>query len=130
MATHVDALRLRRVFGRDLWDVPTPAGPDGWSMVRRDHTGSIIVTCAAHEYRDGTGDVREYVHASIAWEDRDPTYAELVQLHRAVWGKTGWAFQVFAPTSDHVNIHSHALHLWGRLDGTRMHPNFGMHGTI
>jgi hypothetical protein len=130
MAGNVDGLRLRRTFGRHLWEPPTPAGPDGWCMVRRDRSGSVIVTCAPHELQDGTGDVREYVHASIAWADRDPTYADLVRLHRAVWGETGWAVLVFAPAADHVNIHEHALHLFGRLDGSRMHPDFGRYGTI
>jgi hypothetical protein len=37
---------------------------------------------------------------------------------------------VFAPPSEHVNIHDHALHLWGRLDGARVLPDFGRFGTI
>jgi hypothetical protein len=42
----------------------------------------------------------------------------------------GWSYQVFAPPSQHVNIHEHALHLWGRVDGTNVLPSFGVLGTI
>jgi hypothetical protein len=31
---------------------------------------------------------------------------------------------VFAPPTDHVNIHEYALHLFGRLDGTPALPDF------
>jgi site-specific DNA-cytosine methylase len=41
----------------------------------------------------------------------------------------GWAFQVFAPPSDHVNI-AQVLHVWGRADGARIHPDFAWMGAI
>ena len=59
-----------------------------------------------------------------------PTYEDLSLLHYAVWGEEGWAFQVFSPAVEHINIHGRALHLWGAADGRRMHPNFGFAGTI
>jgi hypothetical protein len=123
LGTSIDALRLRAVMGRDAWAAPTPFGPDGWVMHRWDRTGSVIVTCAN---LDGV----EWLHASIAEQDNLPTYYDLVRLHHAVWGTRGFAFQVFAPATRHVNIHEHALHLWGRLDGTSPLPDFGMYGTI
>jgi hypothetical protein len=123
LGTSIDALRLRAVMGRDAWAVPEPFGSDGWVMARRDGAGSVIVTCASV---DGA----EWLHASIAGRDRLPTYHDLVRLHHAVWGTRGYAFQVFAPTKRHVNIHEHALHLWGRLDGVSPLPDFGMYGTI
>ena len=42
----------------------------------------------------------------------------------------GFAYQVFAPPTRHVNIHEHALHLWGRVDGKSITPDFGAFGTI
>lgn len=50
--------------------------------------------------------------------------------HAAVWGESGWAYQCFAPAVDHVNIHEHALHLWGLLSGEPLLPNFGASGSI
>lgn len=83
-----------------------------------DHTdgGRVIVTCAA-------ADGHDWVHASIAHPAQTPDYHDLKLLHRAVFG-TGWAYQVFAPPAQHVNIAEHALHLFGRLDGRPVLPDF------
>lgn len=115
----VDPLRLRRVLGRHDLIVPQPYGSDGWVVWRYDRSASVIVGCSLFP-----GDEPfELVHASIAHPDSMPTYEELTMLHRAVWGD-GWAYQVFAPPSEHINIHEYALHLWGRLDGRPMLPDF------
>lgn len=79
--------------------------------------GTVIVTQAEH---DGA----EWLHASMAWPDREPTYAELAALHAGVFGRRRWSYQVFAPASEHVNIHKHALHLFGRVDGAAALPDF------
>lgn len=99
---------------------PEQFGPQGlhFKMVTSDgHRGSIIVTQADHE---GV----EWIHASVAVVDRDPTYRELALLHRAVFGRKRWSYQVFAPADEHVNIHEHALHVWGRVDGQAVLPDF------
>lgn len=116
MATSLNALQIRRVLGRRDWDPPHRFGPDGWRLLHRGRSSSVIVTAADH---DGL----YWVHASIAHVDRMPSYEDLKLLHRAVFG-SGWAYQVFAPPSDHVNIHEFALHLFGRLDGAAALPDF------
>jgi hypothetical protein len=113
---NLDALTIRRLLGRSNWSTPAPFGPDGWSLKRLDGTGSVIVTVADHD-----GD--QWVHASIARPTQMPTYSDLKALYAAVFG-SGWAYQVFAPPSDHVNIHQFALHLFGRLDGKPALPDF------
>jgi hypothetical protein len=123
MSTSIDMLGIRKTLGRDRWQPPQLMGPDGWSLVNRDRSSSVIVTCADWDHGD-------WVHASIAHTDRDPTYAELTLLHRAVWQGRGFAYQVFAPDDRHINIHEHALHLWGRLDGYNALPDFSEWGTI
>lgn len=123
MTTTVDGLRLRKVMGRDDWGPPRRYGPDGWCLSHRDGTASVIVSAA------GQSDGREWIHASIARDDRMPDYDDLVLLHKAVFGQR-WAYQVFAPDRHHVNIHEHALHLWGRADGCPVMPNFGTLGSI
>ena len=92
-------------------------------MVAKGEPASVIVTCAPQD--DGL----EWIHASIS-RDFMPSYEDLVTLHTSVWKGRGWAYQVFAPASDHVNIHEFALHLWGRRDGQPALPNFGAGGTI
>lgn len=126
MSTHIDALRLRAVMGREYWMAPQPYGPEGWLMRSVDaEQASVIATAADHD--DGTW----WLHASIAKVERIPSYEDLVLLHRAAFGD-GYAFQVFVPADEHINIHPHALHLFGRLDGERPAciPDFGKLGTI
>lgn len=117
MSHKVNALEIRRRLGRGFWSPPEPFGPDGFMFVRHDETASVIVTCA--DYDDG----QDWLHASIARPARMPSYADLKVLHAAVFGD-GWSYQVFAPPSDHVNIHNYALHLFGRLDGKPALPDF------
>jgi hypothetical protein len=110
-------------MGRDHYSIPTEFGPDGWQMrcgCASIHT--VIVTCA--QYDDGN----EWVHASVATTNGLPTYGDLVDLHRAVWGE-GFAYQQFVPARLHVNIHRFALHLYGRLDGQPVLPVMDQ-GTI
>ncbi|KAB7753698.1 hypothetical protein MMUC44124_24195 [Mycolicibacterium mucogenicum DSM 44124] len=91
--------------------------------MHRNGTSSVIVSAAPFD------DVW-FIHASMSHIDRLPSYDELKALHQAAFGD-GWAYQVFAPPADHVNIHAYALHLWGRADGASCLPDFtcGM-GTI
>lgn len=112
---NLNALTIRRL-GRGAWSTPTPFGPDGWRFSDLGGDGHIIVTCATH-------DAEEWVHASISRPDRIPSYDDLKHLHAAIFGD-GWAYQVFAPPSEHVNIHATALHLFGRLDGKPVLPDF------
>jgi hypothetical protein len=110
------------LLGRDDWLAPVEFGPDGWSFTHARSEGSVIVSVADFNGAD-------WVHASIARTGQMPTYDDLCKLHRAVFG-TGYAYQVFAPPADHINIHEYALHLWGRADGAAALPNFGVSGSI
>ena len=65
-----------------------------------------------------------YAHASISRVEQVPSYDDLVTLHRSVWGRGGWSYQYFVPEAKHVNFHPHVLHLWGRLDGSPVLPDF------
>lgn len=125
MATSFNALEIRRRLGRDDWGIPKQYGEDGWGFLHKRQLSSIIVS-------RGVFDGISWTHASISHVDHMPTYEDLKLIHHAVWQERGWAYQVFAPPDDHVNIHANALHLWGRLDGQRPTgiPNFGMNGTI
>lgn len=129
-----DVLAIRARLGRDRWGPPrvqAHTGPAGVTFIRSDSRRSIIVTSS--ELLPQIADGHTWLHASICAHPENaalPEYAELAQLRHAVWGERGWAFQVFAPARHHINIRANALHLWGRLDGTRIHPDFGVAGTI
>lgn len=122
MASTVDGLRLRRLMGKENWRVPRPWGGTGWAMSTYDGSARVIVTA------DCWSGV-EWIHASMDCRAGVPDYADLKQLHRAVFGE-GWAYQIFAPTREHINIHPRTLHLWGRADGAMVTPHFGARGSI
>jgi hypothetical protein len=125
MTASIDGLKIRERLGRTKWSVPVQFGPDGYRFDRKDGLSRIIVTLGpTPDPADG-----DWLHASISVTHRIPTYDELVMLHKAVW-PNGYAYQVFAPPSEHVNIHPYALHLWGTLDGLPRLPEFGAMGTI
>lgn len=142
----LNVLAVRATLGRSEWGAPREFGTSGWSVTRLDRTASVIVT--AFDYADGESDGEsdggeggmpnvvdavdgEWIHASYCRHDGVmPSYDELQTLHRAVFGD-GWAYQVFAPSERHVNIHGNALHLWGRSDGCAVLPDFvGKSGTV
>lgn len=97
-------------------------GPSGWALTAEPL--QVIYSWADYPERPGV----DWLHASISHMHRMPSYEELQLLFRAVF--TGWAYEVFAPPEHHVNIHENARHLWGRLDGRPVMPNFGATGTI
>ncbi len=122
----VDGLKMRRALGRKRWGIPVEHGCCGWQV---DHAfgpefARILVTA------DHQSDRVNWIHASISHRDRMPDYDDLALLHRAVFGPDRWAYQVFAPESDHISIHAYVLHLWGRVDGAPQLPDFGRFGTI
>lgn len=123
--TAVDAIQVRRTLGRDEWDVPQPYGPNGWSFEQRNGPGSVIVSLW-----DLEDDGLPWIHASISGGDQMPSYEEICALHRAVWGTDGYAYEIHAPAAQHVNLHPNARHLWGRVDGLPVLPEFGRFGTI
>lgn len=128
MPTAINPLEIRRRLGRDRYAPPVEFGTTGWRFdALRGERLRILVSEGPVPSAAESG---EWLHASISAVDRMPTYDELQMMHRAVWGETGWAYQVFAPVADHVNIHPYVLHLWGRMDGRAELPNFGLHGMI
>ncbi|QOP66815.1 hypothetical protein SEA_ODYSSEY395_66 [Arthrobacter phage Odyssey395] len=123
----INILPIRQRLGRKQWSVPEKFGPDGWMMERYDDGARIIITRSEMDGIPGADG--EWVHASISRRDLIPSYWDLTALHQAVW-PDGYAYQVFAPPGQHINIHNHALHLWGRPDGSALLPEFGAMGTI
>jgi hypothetical protein len=129
-------LEIRRRLGtRTGWEVPEPFGPNGWVFDEKVHplAGDFArrIIVSADYGLDEANPAVCWVHASVSVRDEKlmPTYEDLKLLHHAVWGE-GHAYQCFVPSDEHVNIRSNALHLWGRLDGQRVLPDFGRFGTI
>lgn len=126
MSTHIDALRLRSVLGKDSWGIPSQFGPDGWILrtIATVDPATVIVTVDDYRTRD------LWVHASISRTMRMPTYDDLVLLHRGAFGDN-YAFQAFVPRAEHVSIHDFCLHLFGLRSGRRPAciPDFALAGA-
>lgn len=122
-------LRLNR-SGEHKWEQPRRFGPLGFIFeTEYGQDRARIIVSDGPEPDDESDDPSLYWrHASIA-RDHMPSYADLVMMHKAIWPE-GFAYQVFADASEHVNIHSFALHLWGYPDGRAILPNFGKFGSI
>jgi hypothetical protein len=118
MTSTLNALGIRRRLNRNEWGPPRPFGPDGWILPNLYEHGHIIATVSV---TDGV----EWIHASIAFKERMPTYEEIRDMHLAVFNG-GWAYEVHTPPAEHVNIHDYARHLFGRKDGKPVLPDFTM----
>ena len=51
-------------------------------------------------------------HVSISLEHRTPTWSEMDYLKNLIFGPDQLVIQYHVPRKDHVNIHTHYLHLW------------------
>lgn len=89
---------------------------DGASYRHERSRVTAIVSCAIEQ------DGREWWHLSIAHPTRLPSYQELKAAKEAFLGDV-LAIQIFAPRSEHVNIHPNALHLWHCPGGAAI-PDF------
>lgn len=118
MPSPLNPLAIRGRLRRDDYAAPYPLGGDSWVFDNFDGDRRIIVS---HDPLAQPG--VDWIHASISQRKQMPTYADLKRMHDAVF-RDGWAYQVFAPPSDHINIHDFCLHLFGRLDGQPVLPDF------
>lgn len=105
--------------------------PAGWNHLRTDGGCLAFFTdndgrkfALSHFVWEGS----VWVHASVSRESSLPTYADLCELHRCVFGER-FSAQMFVPRSHHVNIHPFCLHLWGP-DDPNIWPLPRFKGTI
>lgn len=115
---------------------PRPLLPDGWKEVelpsilvamgsppgaQRAFTRSnglrVLVDCA--EKADG----RLWLHASMSYENRLPSYRDMCEVKRIFIGIHRTAVQVFPRQGEHVNLHEYCLHLWSCIEGAPF-PDF------
>lgn len=95
----------------------TSATTEDGLMVRRPDGLAVILSVAREK------DERRWLHLSTSRPDRLPSYDDLCEVKRLFLGPERKAIQVFAPTTEHINIHKRCLHLWCCLDGDPL-PDF------
>jgi hypothetical protein len=108
--------------------------PNGWEVVQRwgdgfacrEKGGGLRVLIDCEEKEDGY----EWLHVSYSRKAWTPNHDDSVKVKRAFLGEDRYAYAVFPPRQLYVNIHEHCLHLWARLDGSPVLPEFSgvIHG--
>jgi hypothetical protein len=100
--------------------------PAGWRTIERHSYGAVyrasfglrVILCAAlHEDILKQAAVKPWLHVSMSYQDRLPSYADLCLVKKLFIGGNRTAYQVFPDDAHHVNINPHVLHLWCCLDG-------------
>lgn len=112
-----------RLVDAPLWRLLNVGG-DGEAWERAN---SMRVIWSAATELDG----RVWLHVSVSRPDRLPSYSDMKMVKRYFIGSDRFAYSVWAPDDEHVNIHERCLHLWAPLVGGNVLPDFtrGM-GTI
>lgn len=59
-------------------------------------------------------------HVSVSFPTRCPTWDEMEWVKRKFFRDDETAMQLHVPPSDHVSMHSYALHLWRPNDGVEI----------
>ena len=112
----------------DVKYIPPPSLSldEGWREVALDQLAIPVLKSRHWRSRDGMtvietvdaySDGSTWLHVSLSRPRYVPTYADLVRVKRVFVGVDREAVQKFAAEGEHVNIESHTLHLWARLDG-------------
>jgi hypothetical protein len=92
------------------WLVQVDRRLDGAIYQSRD--GLACIVSAAIE-----DDGKAWLHVSISYKDRLPSWEKLREIKDIFVGKDRTALQVLPKESKYVNMHPYCLHLWCCLDG-------------
>ena len=104
---------------------PRKVLPAHWKLVMvvgdgakyQSHRGLTAIVSVSTEL-----DGKAWLHLSVSRRKREPSWADLVEARNILLGDV-MTYQVIPPSSEHVNIHSHVLHLWHCLEGDVL-PDF------
>jgi hypothetical protein len=91
---------------------------DGWLM-RTDTRMTIYASGAVKS------DGRRWLHLSMSYADRLPSYSEMTATMRAIMGNDAVAIHFLAleSQSEWINVHEFCLHWWHCVDGSPL-PDF------
>jgi hypothetical protein len=102
--------------------------PRGWQIVQlwgqgycvQQIGGGLRVIIDCEEKSDG----HEWLHVSVSRKSWTPTHEDMQTVKTDFIGAWRYAYAVWPPVDKYVNIHPHCLHLWARLDGKPVLPEF------
>jgi hypothetical protein len=123
--------RIRRLAPPELYGAVSieveRRAPAGWRLRMRGGDGEHWM---AEQWRlsmiwslslEDDGNI--WLHASLAHGKRLPERPEMGRVKDWVFGPARWAYEVWPPEAAYVNLRE-VLHLWGRLDGSPVLPEF------
>ncbi len=104
------------------WDFKCPRGwrvlhPWGNGLALQHGDLKVIIDCSPK--KDGEC----WLHVSASRVNRTPSHEDMALIKTAFLGER-YAYSVWPPSEKYVNIHKHCLHLWARLDGAAVLPEF------
>lgn len=108
-------LKLPETWAR----IQGPSGHIG-AWFRRADGLQVCVTEERHP--DGV----EWMHVSVARRSRLPSWEDVKVVRNLFLNPDAEAFQMLPPQAEYVNTHPYALHMWSRLDGSRVMPHSRM----
>lgn len=99
--------------------------PKNWTVIRSWGNGfalrrgglRAVIDCS--EKADG----QMWLHLSVSRENWAPSHDDM-KLAKAAFLGDRYAYSVWPPAAKYVNIHPYCLHLWARLDGSPVLPEF------
>ena len=104
-----------------------PYPPPGWTFTSEwglghafQHSNGlrVLIDCSMKS------DDRFWVHVSLSRKNWTPSHEDL-RLVKAAFLGDRYAYVVFPPESQYVNLHSHCLHLWALAENNgRVLPEF------
>lgn len=100
------------------WETLDQRWGDGYAY--REIGGGLRVIMDCKMKADGN----PWIHVSYSRKSWTPTHEDTAKVKRAFIGDDRYAYAVFPTTDKYVNIHPHCLHLWARLDGAPVLPEF------
>ncbi len=104
--------------------------PKGWEVIQRwgdgyacgQQRGGLRVLIDCEEKADGS----PWIHVSVSRKSWTPTHEDMALVKHDFVGDDRYAYSIWPPVSQYVNIHKHCLHLWAKWDSPdgRVLPEF------
>jgi len=91
-------------------------GPYGLFQVTGPCGAKLTIIASAGDF------VIPWEHVSVSVKNRNPNWDEMCWVKDQFWNDGECVMQLHVPSSDHVNNHSHCLHLWRPLKGEIPRP--------
>ena len=85
----------------------------------RGENGSFLLTrdiCVIASVGEG------WEHVSVSLRHRTPTWREMCDVKEMFFDDEDCVMQLHPPKSQHINLHTHCLHLWRPLDSAIPQP--------